>query len=225
MGRPEGRSEQERGRPGVALSRGEGVVRTLAVHFADRVDGRQIQHVESHRRDSRQALGRGAERAALDGPVLQTLGPFGAGEELVPGADAGPLAFDEELLRPAGRGEARHRALPEERGDRRVTDDDQSLLVGRRLIAQGGRGAGERAALRRGAVLLGGGGGQQQRAHLAHERAVHAGRDLEFGGVLPCRVIVRERLEAEGPDTLLQRRHLHLPPIEPVTERRQPVQR
>ena len=48
---------------------GDAVVAALAVHLADRVDRRQVDHVEAHPRDARQVLGGGGERA-VDGIAL-----------------------------------------------------------------------------------------------------------------------------------------------------------
>ena len=87
------------GDPGSRSPGVQRVVGSLAVLAADRVDGRQVEHVEAHGGDIRQSLGGRAERAALDRAVLQALGALRAGEELVPGADAGALALDEQLVR------------------------------------------------------------------------------------------------------------------------------
>src|SRR3546814_9177684 len=89
-----GRTDRVR-RSGVAGLRGEGVVAALAVGRADRMDRRQIHHVEAHPRHARKAFGRGAERPRLDGAVPEAAGPFRAGEELVPRSHPGPAALDE----------------------------------------------------------------------------------------------------------------------------------
>ena len=52
-------------------------------------------------RDGGEAVLRRAEGAALHRAVLEALGALRTGEELVPGADAGPLALHEQMhLRP-----------------------------------------------------------------------------------------------------------------------------
>src|SRR5688500_13165370 len=68
----------------VVRGRVERVVPALARGGAYRVDGRQIDDVETHLRDRRQPLGGGAERAGLRRVRGRALGP---GEELVPAAE------------------------------------------------------------------------------------------------------------------------------------------
>ncbi len=88
-------------RPHVAGSGGGGVVAALAVYLADRVDRRQVHHVEPHLGDARQRLGGGGERAvhrvAVGVPAAGR-----ARKHLVPGAEAGqrPIHPDPELLAP-----------------------------------------------------------------------------------------------------------------------------
>ena len=75
------------GLPGSFGPGGERVVRPLAEGPADRVDRRQVEDVEAHAGDVGQALLHVAE-----GAVPAGLGGRRAGEELVPGAEPGPLA-------------------------------------------------------------------------------------------------------------------------------------
>ena len=74
--------------PGLTLVSLQGVVPSLAEALSDRMNRRQVQHVESHRGDVRKPLGRGCERA-----VLPT-GPGRSGEHLVPGREPCTLPID-----------------------------------------------------------------------------------------------------------------------------------
>ena len=77
----------------------ERVVGALAVHLADRVDRRQVDDVEAHRRDRLEPLGGGAEGAADDlAGLLVDVGALGAREELVPAREQRALAVDEERV-------------------------------------------------------------------------------------------------------------------------------
>ena len=90
-----GRSDRVR-RTRIVLVGDQRVVRALAVDRADRVDRRQVDDVETHRRDGRQPLGGGGEGARLPQPGgLVELAALGAREELVPGAVQRPLPFDQ----------------------------------------------------------------------------------------------------------------------------------
>ena len=85
----------------VVRARGQGVVRPLAEGPADRVDRRQVEHVEAHLGDIGQPRLDVAER-----PVPARLGRRRAGEHLVPGAEPGPLALHHDRgasCRSAGR--------------------------------------------------------------------------------------------------------------------------
>ncbi len=102
------------GRADVPRRGHEGVVRALAVHLADRVDGRQVDHVEAERGDVVEMLGGVLERAVAGrargcGLVTGQLGADGAGEELVPGAVERPLAVDPERVRRRAGDELAHR--------------------------------------------------------------------------------------------------------------------
>ena len=134
-------------RAGVAGLRIERVVAALAVDATDRMDRGEVQHVEAHRRDGREPTRRGAERAALDRAVLQPARSLRAGEEFVPGADAGALALDQQFVTRSERHQRRQRSRPEERGDRRIAHDLERRFVGGRGIAQSDRRALEPSAL------------------------------------------------------------------------------
>jgi hypothetical protein len=77
--------------PHVGRPRGERVVRPLAERHADRVDGRQVHHVEAEGGDARQ------HRLGLaEGAVPPRLARRRAGEELVPRGERRALALDEQ---------------------------------------------------------------------------------------------------------------------------------
>ena len=73
----------------VAGLAGRGVVRPLAERVADRMDRRQVQDVEPHRRDVGQA-----RLDVGEGAVAALLVAARAREQLVPGREARPLAID-----------------------------------------------------------------------------------------------------------------------------------
>ena len=81
------------GEPGSVGSRLEGVVAPLAVRPPDRVDRRQVDDVESHRRDvGKPPLGFGEGRG---GRPLR-IAALGAREQLVPRTEPSALAVDDE---------------------------------------------------------------------------------------------------------------------------------
>ena len=82
---PPSRLTDRPGGAGVVRAGVEGVVGALAVDLADRVDRRQVDHVEAHRRDGVEPLGRRAEGPGVHRAVLVDGGALGPGEELVPG--------------------------------------------------------------------------------------------------------------------------------------------
>ncbi len=213
------------GRPGVARLGVERVVASLAVEAPDRVDRREVEHVETHRRDRGDALGSGAEGAALDRAVLVQLGALGPREELVPGPDSRALALDQQLAGLAERHQRRERAVGEVLGDRVIADDLECGLVGHGAVTQAGGGIRQHAALGERPRLLGDRALEQPRSHLTHERGIDPGLDLEVGGVLPGGEVVAEGLEPERPDALLERRDERRPAVEAVVERSKPVQR
>ena len=73
------------GASGIAFGRGHRVVAALAVGVADRVDRREIDHVEAHRRDIRQP-----RDAILEGAVLAGRPALAARHHLVPCAGPRP---------------------------------------------------------------------------------------------------------------------------------------
>ena len=90
-------------RPGAADIAGLGaqtVVRPLAIDPADGVDGRKVQHVESHFREIRQP-----RLDILEGAVLPGCRGGRARKQFVPAAEGRTLAIDDQLER-GGDGEA-----------------------------------------------------------------------------------------------------------------------
>ena len=162
--------------------------------------GGQVEHVEAHRGDAGQPLGRRAEGAALDRAVLEPARALGAREELVPGADAGALALDEQFVaRPDASSSEVSGRVGEERRDRRVAHDLEaasSLDVG--VAQRCGRALEARGAPRSAATS------RRPRDRTAGRRVsrmsggVDPRRDLQIGGVLPRGEVVGERLEPKA---------------------------
>ncbi len=216
------------GGAGVLGAGGQGVVGALAVDLADRVDGRQVDHVEAHRRDRRQALGGGAEGPGGDPPGLGVEGrALGAGEELVPAAEQ----------REAAIGERAERALDGDEVAQRVVQHDLPEVLGLQLCQPGRRGAaavggGLEGALDERALVLVGAGAElvaltleQQPGLGEHQVDVDAGRHLDPGVVLPGRPRVGPPLHLEGPRALGVRRHPGLVAVRGVGELGHPHRR
>ena len=117
------------GRADVVGPGDQGVVAPLAVDPADRVDRRQVDHVEAHRRHLRQPLRGGGEGArARRGVPGRRHRPLGAGEELVPGGEEGPgpvhpqragVADGDQLAAPGTPRAARPGPAPDDPGGER----------------------------------------------------------------------------------------------------------
>jgi len=101
------------GGAGVARLGREPVVPPLAEARPDGVDGREVDHVEAHGREVGQPLHRVAEGAVPAGHP-----PLGAGEQLVPGGEAGPGPIHHHLQLPVvARGRAPVRVGLHQPGD------------------------------------------------------------------------------------------------------------
>ena len=83
------------GEPGSSGPAVERVVASLPEAPPDRVDRRQVDHVEAHRRDLRQPLD-----AVAEGPVAARHPALGAREHLVPGGEPGQRPVDDDLELP-----------------------------------------------------------------------------------------------------------------------------
>ena len=172
------------GRAGVVGPGGERVVGALAVDLADRVDRRQVDHVEAHRGHALQPLGRGLEVAAGDLAGVRVAGrALGAREELVPAAVERPRRGrrtpDTGLRRSAARAAG-------------AREHGRGQLAGLELRPAGpppaGRCRGRPRSRRAGPWWLLGGRPaevlrehplEQQRALEEHQLHVDAGRDLD----------------------------------------------
>ncbi len=197
------RADGPRG-PGVAGRRREGVVRALAVDLADRMDGREVDDVESHVGHGLQTLRRGGERPRRPGAANFVVGrALGAGEELVPGAVQRAFPVDEHRERTfAGQqvaeweGVQGGRDLGARQGGKAHGDRQQGVSTRRR-----GRGEGLACSRR----LRGVGRYRLQRplqdqvALGEHQLDVDLGRDLDLRVVAPGGVRVRPGLDPEGP--------------------------
>ncbi len=172
----------------VAGLRFERVVRPLAVDASDRLDGREVDDVEAHPGDVRQA-----RLDVLEVAVPRRLRGSGAGKELVPAAEARALAIGEYLQR--GRigetavGMALHQA--------------GALGIERKRL-EGGRVHGRfrcRALEQeRGPVLQGlRVGVARARRGRADERAAHLQRDANVGKVLAPLEFLAPGLEVIDP--------------------------
>ena len=160
---------------------GQGVVGALAVHLADRVDGRHVDHVEAHVRDARQRGGRRRE-GAVHRPALGVAPTGRAGEQLVPGADQRPLAVHPHPVGLPARHQVANRVGRQELGH---------LLGQRRSHPLGHPGVG---------AQRGGGGRQHGPARLGARRGgavEQPGADLEVVGQL-ARTLADAELGRDG---------------------------
>ena len=88
-----------------------GVVLSLAIHAADGVNRRKVENVEAHAGHVVQPLG-----AILQGSGAPGLRGAGTREHFVPGAEAGPLAIDDDRQFPAVGGGAAAVGVPDHQG-------------------------------------------------------------------------------------------------------------
>jgi len=156
---------------GVAGLGDQRVVPALAVGRADRVDGRQVDHVEAHVGRGGQALG-GADEAAL-----------GPGEQLVPGAEARPGPVDPQ--RQLRRGQIGVGQRGDDLADLVVEPGVEPHLKAAAVPAQGRRRVEDPLTLLHPVPQLGGGRLQQPGALLQLEGHVVADRDLDLDVVAP----------------------------------------
>ncbi len=209
------------GRAGVVGPGGERVVRPLAVDLADRVDRRQVDHVEAHRRHALQPLGRGLEVAAGDLAGDRVAGrALGAREELVPAAVERTLAVGVRRMRALDGQQLAQRVRVEHRADVAGLELGQPRLHwpvgvagGRDRAAQDLGGVGGDRVLDLGDHSL-----EQQRALEEHQLDVDPGRDLDAGVVLPGGERVGPRVHLERPGAGQVGRHPGLVPVDGVAE-------
>ncbi len=185
------------------------VVRPLAEARADRVDRRQVDDVETHLGDRRQAFRGGAEGARGPGAVLRLLRPLGAREELVPGADRGPRPLDAQHLRLRLGDERQQRGCRDRLGQAAVVRDLEACGRGEARVAERPRGVGEHF----GCGALRGAPPEHLDAHREDQVEILVGSDLDLGGVQPGRPVVGARSHAPGPDAGCGDLHLGPHPV------------
>ena len=188
------------------------VVRSLAVGRADRVDRRQVDHVEAHRGHRGEPRGCGPEGAGPQHAVGVGRRALGAGEELVPAAEQRAFAVDPKR-QPVARADEVAKWLRGQGGDhRRVVRRGEAGGDRSRRVPQGGGGVHQSAAPcgrtgRTGCAL------EHPGAFLQHQLDVDTGVDLDGGVVVPGRHRVAPRLDREGPASLAGRRDLGRPAV------------
>ena len=194
------------------LLHGQAVVATLAVGGPDRVHGREVDDVEAHPGDGREAPGGGLEGAGGPQPGLRVLGgPLGAGEDLVPGAGEGQRALHPPGVGRAGADEVAQRGPLEHLPHLVVGACGQPLGRVERAGAQGADGPVEHVGVLPGPVDLVEGPLEHAGALLEHQLDVDAGLDLDRPVVHPRAVGVGPPFDAEAPYPLLVRVHDRLP--------------
>jgi hypothetical protein len=198
-----GRTDRPR-RADVAGTGVDVVVAALAVHSADGVDRRQVDDVEAHRGDAVELL-RGGDERAVDRAALLVDAAGGAREELVPGAEQGPLPVDVDLLRASARDELPHRPLGHDPLDGREQGGRHARVQRERGVAQRVGGAEEQVAVRTLARTA---------AHPLQQPGAHfevvgqllgalPGRQLDGDGVPPGGPRVAPGVDAEAPQARL----------------------
>ena len=187
------------GAAGLAAAGGGRVVATLAVGAADRVDRRQVDHVEAQLREPRQLQPHPREAAER------------AREELVPRPHAGPLAVHVHLERLRARPVA---ALRVARQGLRHLRRQGRVGAGRRRVAVRQGRAGRLGHPPVGALQAPGRVPQQRRAlgELALEVLLPGGQ-LALDLVAPRREPVHPRLDLEAVDPERARRELAPPAV------------
>ena len=178
------------------------VVAALAVDPADRVDRRQVEHVEAHRGDAP-----GSRSAAVAKvPCLigrrrpADHGALGAREELVPGGEQRPLAVDPDRVR-RGSVVTSSRTGCSQSSSARSSAGETRANSERSVVAQrGGRAADPRPARRPARSWRPGRARSAPSARsLARSSSALPGADLLGHRVAPGQVRVVERLDGEGP--------------------------
>ncbi len=200
------------GRAGVVRAGNEGVVRTLAVDLADRVDRGQVDHVEAHRRDRRQALSGGEE-----GPRARRVEgrPLRAGEHLVPAPVQRPGPVDPDPVQGgAGHQLAQREGVQQARQPRVQGGGDPFVGIIATVVAQRGHRPGDLGApaLRHARQRP----QQQPRAVLEVDRElvdVLSRTDLELDAVPPGGDRIGPRLDAVTPQALVAGSDLRLEPV------------
>jgi hypothetical protein len=175
------------------------VVGTLAELGADRVDRRQVDDVEAHLGDGREPLHRTSERSRLGcAPAHRVVRrALRAREQLVPGAEEGAFAVDDERVPVGGRHVLAQRMALEQLVDLRRVGRLEPHDRGDGVLAQCADHALEERAVALGHAL--GRALEDPRALLQHQLGVLAARDLDAGVVPPVRDRVAPGLDPEVP--------------------------
>ncbi len=205
-------------RPGVVLLGHQAVVGTLAVDPADRVDRREVHHVEAHRSDRVEPLRRGAE-VARDDPagLLVLVGALAAREELVPRAVERTRPVDVQLVGALAGDEVPQRVPREDVVDRGGDRGGVARLRRTGVVLQRGDRVLDRPAVLRAAHALPGQPVahplEEQHALGEHQLDVDAGGDLDLGVVAPGADRVGPALDGEGPCALAVGGDLRAPQV------------
>ena len=202
---------------GIGRARGRRVVRPLAELVPDRVDRRQVDDVEPHRRDTRQPLRGGAESARLPGAVSSPSSrPRSAGRTRTrrrrPRRRARPAAG-------ASRSWSRARC----RGAAAMADARRASCA--TFMRAAGVSLRSSSAVRAWAKIAEADRSRSSRAHREDELDILARLDLDVGGVQPRRPVVGRRSDAERPDAGAGDRHLGEPPVGARADQPHPVPR
>ena len=211
-----GRADRPR-RPDVVRPSHQRVVRALAVDRADRMDRRQVHHVEAHRGDAVQRGRRGRERAVhRSAGLVDAAGR--AREQLIPGPEQRALAVHEDLVRPAPGDQLADRELVHDRAHPLAERHRHPLRQRAVGVAQvfGGRDQQRlfRAPVRPATYPV-----QQQRAALqVVGELLRALPDLQLGfdRVQPGRPRIAPRLDAERPRALDVRHDERAETVQPL---------
>ena len=218
---PVGRADGIR-RAGVSGIRLESVVAPLAVRSPDRVDRREVDDVEAHRRDVGKApLGLGEGRG--DRPLR--IAALGARKQLVPRTESSPLAVDDEPELRRSRCEAPVGVTAH--GRQYLVGVERRDAAGRRSGAAQGcqRGAEDAQVVGRLSALGSGKGGLDEDPPLLDlRRDRHAGLDLLVQPLPPAAIAVAPgldrvpvppvagELDVARPSVVLDRPHRRLVP-------------
>ena len=177
----------------------QGVVAALARGRADRVDRGEVDDVEAHACDRLEPLRGGAQRAGVPAAALLVVpGPLGPREDLVPRAEEGELALDEQPVCRAGADHLAERVRGEERVHLGRGGGGQAG-AGRAVgVAQGGdrvtRLGGVDPRRRRGDSAF-----EDSGPLLQHHLGIDVGLDLDGRVVHPRRIGVGPPLDPVGP--------------------------
>ncbi|MPM41961.1 hypothetical protein SDC9_88623 [bioreactor metagenome] len=208
-------------RPGIAGLGGQGVVAALAEGGADRVDRRQVDDVEAHRRGVLEPGDGSVEGAGVPGAVRILVGALGPREELVPGREQGALAVDPHRVLGGGR-DQQPRPVGVHGATYATAPDQLDQLIGRALGEQRDRRAAQDRRITASGRCLGPQGRalEQQPALGADQVDIHPLGQLDPGVVQPGAPRVVPALDAEPPGPLGGQADPRLPAVQAGGARR-----